>query len=284
MGKPEELGRDEMNLAEMPIALIADRTPKGCGNVLVYEGEHGKLTVRASEGLGLPTALDTDVIIGLIQLTKAHNNFTSITTPFTRIDLLTLMGWPSRGQYYQRLRDSLNRWVGTTLHYEGGWWDNSLRCRVDATFHILDDVTIFDDEVKRTLRARQQPLPLSTFTWGKKFYQSCQADNIKRLDLAVYYGLNSSVAKQLYRFLDKRFYLRHDWTFDLREFAFAHVGLSKNYTDTKIKEKLKTAIEELTAIGFIKSATYTSPKRGTWLIRVVGKRSKAGELTDGTGE
>jgi hypothetical protein len=271
----KEAGRDEMNLAEMPIAFISDRTPSGCGNVLVYEGQHGKLTVRASEGLKLPTAPDTDVIIGLVQLTKLRNNFTDATVPFTRHELLMLMGWPNRGQYYRRLNESLKRWVGITLFYEGGWWDNSLRCRVDASFHILDDVTIFDEEVKRTLRARQQPLPQSTFTWGKKFFQSCQANNLKRLDVETYFALKSAITKQMYRFLDKRFYQRAEWTFDLRAFAFGHVGLSRNYTDAKIKEKLKPALEELKAIGFLKSAEFISPKRGQWTIRLAGRVGKA---------
>lgn len=264
-----QLGRDELNLAEFPIGLLSERVPSGM-KTLEFEGQHGKLTVRGAEGLGLPTARDTDVIIGLLQITKTHSNFTDETTPFTPHALLTMMGWPNQGHSYKRLRESLHRWMGTTLFYQGAWYDNSLRCRIDASMHILDNVVMFDGDVRRTLRARQQALPLSSFTWGKRFFQSCQDGNLKRLDVGIYFGLRSAVTKQVYRHLDKRFYIKPDWTFDLREFGFGQIGLSRNYSDAKLKEKLKPAIEELKAIGFLKSVAYANPKRGSWTIRVIG--------------
>ena len=119
-------------------------------------------------------------------------------------------------------------------------------------FHILESVVIIEQTVRKKLKARgQQQLPSSQFTWNKIFFRSCQADNLKRLDLETYLSLESAVSKQMYRFLDKRFYSRREWTFDLREFAFGHIGLSQNYTAAKIKEKLQPAIDELETIGFI---------------------------------
>lgn len=270
-----EDGRDEMNLAEMPIALIADRVPAGC-KTLVFQGQHGKLTVTGSDAYGLPTAPDADVIVGLIQLTRLKNGFTDPTVPFTRYELLRLLGRADKSQHYRRLDDSLNRWMGVTLVYENAWFDNIVKRRVNAKFHILESVLIYDREDRRILRERQPDLPFSSFTWNKVFFQSCQADNLKRLDLAVYFGLRSAVSRQLYRFLDKRFYQNPDLTFDLPTLAFEHVGLSRNYAAAKIKEKLKPALEELEGIGFLKPASaadrYTSPRRGQWRIRLKSAR------------
>jgi replication initiator protein A len=272
--KDRRIGRDEMNLAEFPIALIAERVPPRC-KTLVFEGHHGKLTVTGSDVYGLPTAPDSDVIVGLIQLTKLRNDFTCPTVSFSRYELLKLLGWPDDGPHYQRLDESLRRWVGVTLYYEGAWWDNSIKCRVDESFHILERVSLFDQEIRRTLRAQQQTLPLSSFTWNEVFFASCQANNLKQLDLGVYFGLKSAVSKQLYRFLDKRFYIRGDWTFDLRELAFEHVGLSRNYALGEIKRKLNHALEELEEVGFLEPMSpterYSKTGRGAWTIRLVRK-------------
>jgi hypothetical protein len=277
----KEAGRDEMNLAEFPLGVLSERVPPGV-KTLTFEGNQGRLVVTGSDYLGLPTPLDTDVLIALLHLTKTQNNFESPTVTFSRYEVLNILGMADNGKNFQRLKLAMRRWVGVTLFYDGSFWDNEKKCRVEAAFHILDDVSMFDLKVRRKLGERQQPLPISTFTWGKRFFESCQADNLKRLDLSVYFGLQSSVTKQLYRFLDKRFYIRDDCTFDLRELAFAHVGLSRNYTAAKIKEKLKPAIEELTAIGFLKRVEYANPKRGQWTIRLVGKGKtgdRQGQLT-----
>jgi hypothetical protein len=42
------IGRDEMNLAEFPIALLADRVPRG-QKTLYFEDQHGRLTVTGSD-------------------------------------------------------------------------------------------------------------------------------------------------------------------------------------------------------------------------------------------
>ena len=47
---PRRVGRDEMNLAEFPIALLTDYPPEGV-KMLVFEDRHGKLTVVGSEDL-----------------------------------------------------------------------------------------------------------------------------------------------------------------------------------------------------------------------------------------
>ena len=267
------IGRDEMNLVEFPITTLAERVPPGI-KTLVFEDQHGKLTVVGSDDLGLPTALDSDVIVGLIQLTKLRNDFTDPTVTFTRYELLKLLGWEDRGWNYRRLSESLHRWAGVTLRYNGCWWDNKRKRRASASFHILDEVVLPDED---------DPRVVSSFTWGKKFFKSCRDGNIKRLDLTTYFALKSAISKQLYRFLDKRFYLRNHLTFDLRELAHEHVGLSRTYGDAgKLKAKLQPALEELEAIGFLEPMSaadrYSKTGRGAWNIRFVRKLPPPAEV------
>jgi len=262
-------GRDEMNLAEYPIALLADRAPDGL-KTIVYHDKEETLTITGSDLLGLPTALDVDVIIGLLHLTKAKSNFQDVRVHFTRYELLQLLGWPNRGYYYARLAESLNRWVGVTLIYKKSWWDNETRTKGNYSFHILESATVIDQEQRRGCQAQQIPLPLSSVCWSREFFKSFQANNIKKLDLNLYFSLKSAVSKQLYRFLDKRFYKRAEWTFDLRALACEHVGMSRNYECWRLKQKIQPAIDELTEAGFLKAMS--SEKRfkrvgvGQWTI------------------
>jgi hypothetical protein len=261
------IGRDEMNLAEFPITLLADYAPKH-EKTLCFRGGNGQLTVTGSDAYGLPTALDADVIVALIYLTKLRNNFQDVKVNFSRYELLKLLNWPDKGSSYNRLDQALNRWAGVLLVYDKCWWNNKTKRYVSAKMHILESVVITEPG---QARGGQSNLPLSTFTWNKTFIESCQADNLRQLDLDEYFSLKSAISKRLYRFLGKRFYVQAEWSFDLAEIAFDRVGLSRSYTDAgKIKEKLQPAIAELERIGFLKPLSrgerYSRVDRGQWTV------------------
>jgi hypothetical protein len=215
------------------------------------------------------------VIVVLLYLTKQSNDFRDVKVYFSRYELINLLGWPDEGWSYKRLDESLARWGGVWLIYDGCWWNNRLKCFTDIKMHIIDTVELITNDIRKKARhAGQSELPLSWFRWNKEFIESCQADNLRQLDLDTYFSLKSPVAKRLYRFLGKRFYRQDDWTFDLHEIAFERVGLSRSYADAgKIKEKLQPALDELEAIGFLRPFSrderYSRIDRGRWTIRLV---------------
>jgi hypothetical protein len=86
---------------------------------------------------------------------------------------------------------------------------------------------------------------LSSFWWNEVVFRSFQAGYLKRIDMELFRRLRSPIAKRLYRLLDKRFYHKDRWTFDLRELACEHVGISRNYDVGQMKRKLRPAIAEL---------------------------------------
>jgi hypothetical protein len=279
-------GRDELNLAEFPITLLSDRVPKGCKTLVfedtVFDRQHGevvtrKLTVTGSDAYGLPTAIDDEVLVALLQLTKL-DGFLDPKVRLSRYELLRILGWKDVGKNYQRIEEALNRWMGVTLYYEKAWWDNDAKAWVDAKFHILDNVQIVGKSERERLRRRGQvDLYSSWFKWNEVVFKSFQADNLKRLDLDTYFNLKCSTAKRMFRFLDKRFYHRGRWEFDLDEFAFQHIGLSRSYDTGQIKAKLHPGIEELEAHGFLdplqREERYTKVGRGRWRIILVQARS-----------
>ena len=257
---PREHYRDELNFAEFPLASLSDSLPKTqktlefCDEIFDKarnERVTRKLTITASDKYGLPTAMDDEVILGLIQLTgKAH--FSERKVFFTRYELLRLLNWPDEARNYNRLEQSLNRWLGVTLYYENSWWSNDDKSWVNEGFHILDHVQILDKERQRRSAKKAENPGKSSFVWNEVVFNSFKAGYLKQIDFEFYKGLERAVSKRMYRFLDKRFYHRQRLEFDLRTFACEHIGLSKNYDNGELKRVLAPAIRELEEQGFLK--------------------------------
>ena len=303
---PDPGWKDELNLAEFPIAALADRVPDG-QRTLVFEDRFEqrdsapivrRLTIMGTHKHGLPTSLDDEVLVGLIQLTKRRSNFTDARVQFSRYELIELLGWAQSGQSYRRIEEALHRWVGVVLMYENAWWDNQAKSWVDEQFHVLDNVTLYDRERWRTsarsgkagridksgFKAEKPPLPLSSFRWNEVIFRSFQSGNLKQLDLEFYLKLRLPTTKRMYRFLDKRFYRRSRLDFDLRTLACEHIGLSRSYAPTELKRRLKPALEELEQLGFLEplpaEERYTYVKRGCWRILLVRGHRPQVDLQD----
>jgi hypothetical protein len=74
----------------------------------------------------------------------------------------------------------------------------------------------------------------------------------------------------MYRFIDKHFYMNSTLNYDLKTFAFENVGLSRNYSPAKIREKLAPSIAELEGIHFLRHR-YDKTGRGQWSITFTKK-------------
>ncbi len=275
----EQVSRDELNLAEFPIALLTDRVPNGL-KTLEFQDEifdqkrkqlvARKLTVTGSDKFGLPTAKDDEVILGLIHLTKQANDFTDRKVKFRRSDLIKLLRWPDTGPSYRRLSKSLACWLGVTLYYENSWWDKQSGTWITKGFHIIESFEIADSG-----SGGQMSLLPSEFTWSEVIFRSFQSGYVKSLNFDLYCEFKYPTSQRLYRFLDKHFYRRSKLEYDLKTFACEHIGLSRNHTAAKLKEKLQPALEELESVGFIEKMSreerYKKVSHGEWKIRLYQK-------------
>ena len=166
---------------------------------------------------------------------------------------------------------SLQRWTSVFLQYENAWRDNRTKTWTTAGFHIIDKYEITDS---RTSGDQLELMP-SFIVWGEDIFASFQAGYLKPLDYDLCMGLRNSTAKRMYRFLDKRFHHKPDWTFDLKEFAHEHVGLGRHYEGpAHLKRNLQPAIDELEAVGFLHPlpAQERFIKDGkSWKVRLIQK-------------
>lgn len=269
-------GRDEMNLAEFPLFSLKRRIPSDL-KTLSYETEVEdrrtgrkflrKFQMTAGDAYGLPTARDGDVLMALLYFCKEQNKLEEPTVHFSRYEMARLLGWDDSGKTYRDIQTALLRWVGVTLEYQRSWWDKGDKRWKTIAFHVLEDAEI-SDGIGRT---PQGELPLASVRFSRQFFRSLENGNVKKFNLAPFFSFNVPAAKQMYRFLDKRFYNVRRLEFDLREFACERIGFARGYKPSKLKLKLKPALAELESAGFIKPATaeeryLPGTGRGQWTI------------------
>ena len=281
LAEPVSVGKDEMNFAEFPIALLTDRVPTG-QKIIKFEDEvyderrkrmvPRRRVIEGSEEYGLPTATDDLVILALIQLTKQKGNFARRQIEFTRSELIALLGWNDEGHSYERIKNSLLRIKGVNYFYDNAWWDGRQKTWTTKAFSIIDNVEINDSRTG----AGQSGLFPSSITWNQVVFDSFQAGFLRNINYQICIQLKHPTALRMYRFLGKRFYFQPEWSFDLKKFAHEHLALGLKYEGgAAIARKLKPAIAELEAIGFLEPLTEAErfTKKGRdWTIKLVQKR------------
>jgi hypothetical protein len=282
-------GKDELNLAEFPICAISSRpNPEiktlkfqdTISDKLTGETITRTLTITASEEYGLPTAADNDVLLALIQISQANKSESPIIE-FTLYKLLNILNWPVSTYSYQRLRESINRWLGVTLYYDNAWRDKKTGKWIEANFHFLELVEYYKAGKETALAHDGQ----SVIKWNDFIFRNLSEGHLKTLDYNTYRDLKNSISKRLLRFLDKRFYKRDKLSFGLEHFAYEKIGLARpTYDNTtlnnksrkkavdvaQLKRRLLPGIRELETIKFIRprdsKQRFTKDLNGIWHI------------------
>lgn len=271
---PESLGRDEMNLAEFPIALLSQRVANGelsftCERTLALP-RGGTLQqtwcVTGAPKYGLPQPADEDVMLGLLKI-AADNGFESPVVHFSQSGLLALLRWTDQGFYYRRLEQALARLKTTAILATNAFWNNSTKSYETHHFGVIDSYKLYE---RRGNGTGSQLIALSS-NWARfsdEFFSSMQAGYLKPLNLGRYFSLRSSVSKRLYRYLDKKRYQKESFSINLQQLASVHLGLSDKicHYPSWIKRELDRAHDELCESGFLTHVEYGRSKAGAWKV------------------
>jgi len=253
---PRLISRDEMNLAEFPLAVLSTRSDPNIKTLEFQDtirGKNGELTTRkwiitGADKFGLPTASDEEVLLGLLKL-SVDDELASRKVFFTRYELMKILRWPTEGRNYTRLQKALDRLSGVRIKASNAFYDNETKTHSTKNFGILDGYELNDGRDGSTKK--------SYFTWSEVLFKSYQAGFIKKLDLDFYLDLKSSVSKRLYRYLDKHFWYKSRVQLDLFVLAHEKLGISRNYRYiSSIRQQLDPAIEELIGRGFLGACDY----------------------------
>ncbi len=280
-----EIGKDEMNLVEFPITLLAKRHDPQIKTIEfsdTIEREGGKpvkreWTVTGSDKYGLPLAQDNDVLLALLFLGK-EQNFSSRKIYFSRYKLCEIMGLKPGGSAYKQIEEAIDRFKGTSIKAKNGFYDNARKCYVTKHFGIIDSYELMDSS--KPGPPGQGVFPFSYVNLSEELFESIQAGYIKSLDMKVYYGLESALAKRLYRYLDKKAYNKKKFEIGLFALAEVHLGLRLCKYSSQIKQQLEPAHGELIQTGFLKSADYQKTSNGT-SEKAVYRFGQRAELVEG---
>jgi hypothetical protein len=218
-------------------------------------------TVRAVQGLGLPGTLDQDVYVALLQLIDRQGDIPEDGwICFSLYELVELLRRTHGGRDYRQVKESLERLSGTIIQSKNAFYRKSTKSYLDDTFHLLDRVQHSESMDSLGRKSEKTWVKLSDY-----FVESYKANYLKGLDADFYWSLNSSVAKRLYRFVDKKRNQQRRWEVDL--FALRdRIPLSPYPYPSKIKEKLAPAHEELRQKGFLERVTYRKTAAGNNLV------------------
>lgn len=260
-------GKDEMNLAEFPIARLGRSDNRLSieykGQITDKQGNviQQRWIVSGNLKFGLPTEFADRVLVALMYITsnehlKGDNqDKADRRVPFTIYRIIKLLGLSRNQRNYEAVEKALQQLVGVTIYSEDAFWDHKQRKRITTkmAFHILESFWLksFEDDEPRPKDLAEKTT--GYVVWGERIWDSFQAGYIKNLDVKFYYSLENTLARRLYRFLDKRMHYQETYQIDVFDLA-ARMGMKPYPFASHLVRKLKPAFDELKTQGFLESA------------------------------
>lgn len=261
-------GRDSLNLVEFAIGGLTRtkatsiRREDSALDAATGQFVRRTLTITGSSEYGLPCSFDEDVILAMVAISRARDDFDDRVVPFQTIEVLTLLRITDSGRTRQMVADSLRRWRGVTLAYDRAWtvrgeakqgvWESH-------TFGLVDAVSI----VRKLGRSAER----STITWNDIFLRSLREGYLKELDLDFYAGLSSPLARRAYRYISKYLAIKPRITRPLDTFAYDKLGLARLGDYGQVKRKLAAPLAELAAKGVMAPPIFERVAQG-WTITI----------------
>ena len=237
----EREGKDEMNLVELPFALISDRNSKKISTIerrWAVQGKKGRTKncyeiITGSNKQGLPTFQAERVTIAALALTfRKQAKDPKIYT--TQYEMCSLLHWPYTSQYRKLLRNMFSLLKGITV--ETNHFYNAKTGKHEwAVFGIIDNAHFSPEE--------------GYFKWNEDFWNALQLGHIKQLDIGIYFSLKRNLSMRLFRYADRHIYNGRGHEIDLKRLCLDKLLMMGDYQGTKhLIRELQPAIDEINGI------------------------------------
>jgi len=268
MDSPNRDGRDEMNLAVLPIALLGRNDTRETIEYYgtFHDGEKQQTmvwTVSGASNVGLPSEFAERVLVALLYI-GAQNDYADRRMEFTPYQILTILGHTINGRNYKAVEMALNQLAGVLITSDKAWIEkkkdgSQKRVTTKRGFHIIDEYYLHYEEDNEDKEADS-----SFIVWGSRIWRNLQAGYIRRLDIDFYYAIDHPLARRLYRFLDKMTHYKPTTPYAIDVFDLANkLGLAQYEYVSQVKRLLSAAADKLveskylTRYEFFKIGKYT---------------------------
>jgi hypothetical protein len=265
-------GRDEMNLAGNPFALLQAASRNG-QSFIKNEWErtlpNGKIVIAKWEvnghaELGLPGPNEELLYLVLLQITREAADEKGVWPQkvyFTRGRILEMMKWSDSAPSYKTLRECLIRLSNVQVNADNAFWDAKAKMPYETiSFGLINEFALASEPRGRK---GQGITGRSWFEWNKTVYESFLAGNVRSLALDFVLSLDLPTTRRLFRFLDM---MRGATVPAKREFTIGifklceRLGMTPYKYASKIKEKLEPAFSELEKRCYLESVRYEKGK------------------------
>jgi len=209
--KPKHAAKYEMNLAEFPIAVLSKRIPSNKKTIEYSDwivGKNGERkqrdwVVTAAAKWALPTGSALRTLFELMQVWK-ENSLESKTIPIgSRYNLLKRMGARDSKRDYQRIERDLNSLVGITIQAKNAFWDREAQAYISKTFHLFEELSLYDREIKGKESPVQQAFPWAYIKASDIFHEAVKKGNILTIDSQFFRRLSAPTEQRLALYLTK---------------------------------------------------------------------------------
>lgn len=254
MTEDHRRGKDEMNLAVLPIARLGrndHRTRIEYYGTFKEPGKDQEKMVWIVEGAaGLPTEFAERVLVALLYI-GSEQNFVNRRMTFTVYRVLKVLGLTISNRNYRMVETALKQLTGVLITSDKAWiehMENGKQKRVTTSrgFHIVDEYYLHYQEDEDDHE--------SFILWGTRVWKSIQEGYLKLLDVDFYYSLKNPIARRLYRFLDKMMAFESPRPYQIDIFDLANkLGMAPYEHAAHLRRPLKAAAQELVDRGYLSS-------------------------------
>jgi plasmid replication initiation protein len=240
-----------MNLVEFPFATLSRRPMLGSIKCQRWISDPTgarhpqRWAVQGGSESGLPTEFDERVYVALMAVTK-QRGFADRKVPFSVYQLLKIMGESTDSKHYRSVERSLERLLRASIVAEGAFWDAQKKELVHLVngFHLIERYWLaYKEQEEAVIEAEGAQ---AYIVWGEELWRSFQSGYLKQLNLALFFSLQTPVARRLYRFLDKKLHRSPRFEIDIFQLS-QQLGMAWYRYPAKVKEKLQPGIDELIA-------------------------------------